>query len=68
MSFGDKIFITAGVVIIVFGLIWGTFLIGMKIGHDRGYRQGQVDCINKKIQYELKPNQDNESIWSEKVK
>ncbi len=39
------------------------FAIGIKSAGEGYYKQGQVDCINKKIVYELKTNENNEKIW-----
>jgi hypothetical protein len=37
-----------------------------KNGYEQGYKQGQINCINGKISYELQKNDNNESFWIKK--
>jgi len=51
---------------ILFVIFLGALFITYNNGVDVGYKQGQVDCLNGKVKYELKTNEDKSVEWVEK--
>jgi hypothetical protein len=45
------------------GLMAITISFILKQSENRYYKEGQVDCINGKIKYELRNNEQNEKVW-----
>ena len=53
-------------------MTWGLIAIGILgligifylVGIDDGYKQGQIDCINGKIEYCLIDREDNTKVWN----
>jgi len=50
----------------LFVLFFGALFIGYNDGVGAGYKRGQVDCLNGKVKYELKTNEDKSVEWVEK--
>ena len=50
-----------GLVLVVLVVVVSS--LGWVFGDKNGYRQGQIDCINGKIKYELCITEDKEKVW-----
>jgi len=47
-------------------LFIGGVLVGAKLSYETGIKQGQIDCINGKIEYKLEKQPDNTTKWVKK--
>ena len=54
---------TAIFVIIISLTILAIISVTYSLGAENGYRQGQIDCINGTINYELVRQDDNTTTW-----
>jgi len=59
----DKIAISIMILVFVLG-----FIIGGAIGNCGGYKEGQINAINGKIEYTLQTNIDKTVEWVKKEK
>lgn len=56
------------VMIFFLGLLTGAIILGVTYDifnqkYPDGYRAGQIDCLNGKIYYELRPQHDGTTAW-----
>jgi hypothetical protein len=62
-------FSTDEIVLLIIGFAIGMlFIVFMETVSDYTYRDGQIDCINGEIQYELVKQGNNELKWEYKTK
>lgn len=60
-------FITAAIIyFIVPTQVTKKTIKGLEARFPKAYKQGQIDCINGKIEYQLTKQPDGEMIWSKK--
>ncbi len=50
------------VILTILGVGVLMYMCGHTLGHEAGYKEGQIDVINGKIKYEL-VTQDNNELW-----